>query len=39
MLHAQTLSFIHPSTNERVKFSTPHPTDFEEALKILGAAY
>ena len=39
MLHAQSLSFIHPVTNERVKFSTPHPADFEEALKILGAAY
>jgi RluA family pseudouridine synthase len=33
MLHAQLLSFIHPATNERVKFSTPHPPDFEEALK------
>jgi RluA family pseudouridine synthase len=32
MLHAQTLSFIHPATKERVKFSTPHPPDFEEAL-------
>jgi RluA family pseudouridine synthase len=39
MLHAQSLSFIHPATNEIVKFSTPHPADFEEALKILGAAY
>ena len=39
MLHAQTLSFIHPAINERVKFSVPHPEDFEEALKILGAAY
>jgi len=39
MLHAQTLSFIHPATHERVKFSTPHPADFEEALKILRAAY
>ena len=35
MLHAQTLSFIHPATNERVKFSTPHPADFDEALNIL----
>ena len=35
MLHAQTLSFIHTATNERVKFSAPHPDDFEEALKIL----
>ncbi len=39
MLHAQSLSVIHPATNERVKFSAPHPADFEEALKILGAAY
>lgn len=39
MLHAQSLSFIHPATNERVKFSAPHPTDFEEALEILGAVY
>ena len=39
MLHAQSLSFIHPATNERVKFSAPHPTDFEDALKIIGAAY
>lgn len=37
MLHAQSLSFIHPATNERVKFSAPHPVDFEEALKIVGA--
>ena len=39
MLHAQTLSFIHPATNERAKFSAPHPPDFEEALKNLGTAY
>jgi RluA family pseudouridine synthase len=36
MLHAQTLSFIHPATNERVKFSAPHPADFEEALERLN---
>jgi RluA family pseudouridine synthase len=35
MLHAQTLSFIHPATNERVKFSTPHPADFDEVLNLL----
>jgi RluA family pseudouridine synthase len=35
MLHAQSLSFLHPMTNERMKFSAPHPTDFEEALKHL----
>ena len=39
MLHAQSLSFIHPATKERVKFSAPHPPDFEEALKIIGADY
>jgi tRNA pseudouridine32 synthase / 23S rRNA pseudouridine746 synthase len=39
MLHAQSLSFIHPATNERIRFSAPHPADFEEALKILGAAF
>ena len=35
MLHAQSLSFLHPATNERVKFSAAHPPDFEEALKHL----
>jgi len=39
MLHAHTLSFIHPATGERVKFSAPHPDDFDDALKNLGAAY
>jgi len=39
MLHAQSLSFIHPATNEKVKFSMPHPADFEDALKNLGVDY
>jgi 23S rRNA pseudouridine955/2504/2580 synthase/23S rRNA pseudouridine1911/1915/1917 synthase len=39
MLHARALSFIHPVTQERVKFSVPHPSDFEEALKIIGADF
>ena len=39
MLHAQSLTIIHPVTNERVKFSAPHPTDFDEALKIIGADF
>ena len=39
MLHAQSLSFIDPATNERVKFSAPRPADFEEALRIIGADY
>jgi RluA family pseudouridine synthase len=38
-LHAQSLSFIHPVTNERMKFTAPHPADFEEALKNLGTGY
>jgi RluA family pseudouridine synthase len=33
MLHAQSLSFVHPAINESVIFSAPHPPDFEEALK------
>ena len=33
MLHAQSLSFIHPATNERLKFTAPHPPDFDEAIK------
>ena len=33
-LHAQTLSLIHPVTNESMKFTAPHPADFEEALKL-----
>jgi RluA family pseudouridine synthase len=39
MLHAQSLSFIHPATNGRVKFSAPHPADFEEAIKNIGTVY
>ena len=32
MLHAQSLSFLHPATNQRVRFTAPHPADFDEAL-------
>lgn len=35
MLHAQSLAFIHPATNERVKFTAPRPDDFEQALNVL----
>lgn len=34
-LHAQMLSLIHPMTNERMKFTAPHPADFEDALNNL----
>ena len=33
MLHAQSLSFIHPMASERVKFTAPHPEDFEDVIK------
>jgi RluA family pseudouridine synthase len=33
MLHAKSLSFTHPVTNENLKFTAPHPPDFEEAIK------
>ncbi len=39
MLHAQSLSFIHPATNERVKFTASHPADFDEAVKNIGTVY
>jgi len=39
MLHAQSLSFIHPATNERIKFTVPHPADFEDAMKNIGVVY
>ncbi len=32
-LHAQSLSLIHPVTNERIKFTASHPADFKEALE------
>ena len=32
-LHAQTLGFIHPTTNEKLKFDSPIPNDFNDALK------
>lgn len=34
-LHAYSLSFDHPESNERVKFVAPYPADFEHALKRL----
>jgi RluA family pseudouridine synthase len=39
MLHAQSLSFVHPTTNERINFTAPHPADFEEAKKNTGVVY
>ncbi len=34
-LHAYHLSFNHPVSNERVKFTAPYPDDFAAALKRL----
>ena len=36
-LHAYSLTFTHPTTNERISFSAPYPADFESALKNVGA--
>ena len=32
-LHAKTLGFIHPRTGEKLKFDSPIPNDFNDALK------
>ena len=32
-LHAKTLGFIHPTTGEKLKFDSPIPNDFDDALK------
>jgi tRNA pseudouridine32 synthase/23S rRNA pseudouridine746 synthase len=37
MLHAYSLSFIHPGTEERVKFLSPFPADLEETIRRIGA--
>ena len=33
LLHAKTLKFVHPTTNELVEFNAPIPDYFEEVLK------
>lgn len=35
-LHAHSLSFTHPVSNERMTFKAPYPEDFENALKVLN---
>jgi len=32
-LHAHSLTFTHPQTNERLTFRAPYPPDFETAIK------
>jgi|BarGraNGADG00212_2_1021979.scaffolds.fasta_scaffold21783_2 RluA family pseudouridine synthase len=34
-LHAQSLTFTHPASGERVPFSAPYPDDFQTALEKL----
>lgn len=35
LLHAASLQFLHPKTNESMKFSAPIPADFQNILDIL----
>jgi RluA family pseudouridine synthase len=35
-LHAYSLTFTHPASNERVTFKAEHPQDFDRALKLLA---
>jgi 23S rRNA pseudouridine1911/1915/1917 synthase len=37
-LHAEVLGFTHPATNERLRFVSKLPADFEQALESLRAA-
>lgn len=36
-LHAVELSFIHPSSGDRVTFTSPYPDDLEHALAVVRA--
>lgn len=38
-LHALTLGFIHPRSQERLKFTANPPQDFAHALQILGSEF
>ncbi len=35
MLHAHTLAFIHPRSGKKMKFTSPRPEDFGDALRFL----
>ncbi len=37
-LHAESLSFIHPITNQKMTFTAPHPEDFANLIKLLEDA-
>ena len=34
-LHAESIEFIHPSTNKLISFSAPFPEDFRNAMELL----
>ena len=34
-LHAESIAFTHPKSNERLLFSAPFPEDFNKALELL----
>jgi 23S rRNA pseudouridine1911/1915/1917 synthase len=36
LLHAQTVSFVHPRTGKYMEFSAPMPAEMEEVIKTLG---
>jgi RluA family pseudouridine synthase len=38
-LHAQSLAFTHPATNEKISFNVEPPEDFMDALEKLAAGY
>jgi 23S rRNA pseudouridine1911/1915/1917 synthase len=37
-LHAEELSFVHPATGERMRFTAPLPDDFRAVLEFLRTA-
>ena len=39
MLHARSLSFVHPRTKERMAFHTPPPGDFLKGLEMNGIEF
>jgi len=38
-LHAETLGFKHPRSDEQMRFSAPLPSDLQEILEKLRALY
>jgi len=36
MLHAHKLAFIHPRSGKRLRFESPRPADFADAVRFLN---